>query len=792
MALSFFETMRGELVDREGMSHKVDFDIKADAAHTRRFLRTGRSHISGVVRAHPWADDAALDGMLHISPVRRRTIEYRFRFRDDQERDYHFLGRKTLRLMRPLRSMTRMRATLRRQGELVAEGSMLFDLKDLPAFVAGWSGASSMQRVDLLRPAAEVAGLPALGPGARRTLGALAEQILAPGEHVPAPDRLTIERCGTLLAHLPPHLVTLYRCGLSTLDALALLRFGRRFAKLDRRRREALLERIERHPRSGGRLLLGLTMPLKTAHFGRRDYLDSLGAPSFVNRVREPEPRHMAQVSTPDDLGFEVDLEAEVVVIGSGAGGGPVAAALAERGVAVALIEEGGYRRRAEFSGAPEQRVMELWRDGGMQFTAGNTPIMVPTGRLVGGTTAINSGTCFPTPDAVLDQWRREHGFPEDFAPESFRPHLDAVAAELQVAPGDCRYLGAAAEIVGRGADALGKAHGPLPRNARGCDGQGVCSVGCPTGAKRSVDVSFVPRALNAGAQLFTGMTVTRLLRRGQRVVAVEARGRDRAGAPRVLRIRAAAVVVAGGTLHSPLLLRANGVRLPALGRNLSLHPAIGMTARCARATDPWSAIPQGYGVEGLVDPRIRFEGFYAPPQLLAPAFSLRGAALTRWMDAQRHSVQFGFMVRDPSVGRVLRGPAGRPLIRYSLTSEVVDLMRKGAAGLAELLLRGGAEEVFTGVAPAREVSSVTQARRIAELRLRAHDLTVLAFHPLGTCRMGASAGSAVVDFEHRVFGSDNLYVVDGSTVPTSLGVNPQVTIMALALRAAELLAERL
>ncbi len=793
MAVSFFETMRGELVDRAGVRHSVDFDIKAEAAHLGRFLRTGRSRITGVVRALPWADDAALEGRLWISPIRSRVIEYSFRFRDDDERCYDFFGRKSLRLHRPLRSMTRMSATLSSDNELLAKGSMLFDLKTLPTFLSGWSPASSIRSVELGRaPAAPVAGLPALEAHRVRSVEALAETILAQGTHVPAPDQLTAERSLDILSQLPPHLVRLYRAGLLTLDVAALLRFGKRFSRLGAERREALLASFARRRRTGGRLVTALTMPIKTAHFGRRDYLDSVGAPSWKKAAREPDPRYMSNVMRPDELEAEVDLEADVVVVGTGAGGAPVAALLAESGLAVAMLEEGGYEQRMSFSGPPERRVVDFWRDGGMNFTIGNTAMMVPTGKLVGGTTAINSGTCLRTPDHVLREWRGEHGFPEEFAPDRFSRYLDAVEKELGVAPADRRYLGAIAEIVGKGADALGKTHGPLPRNAPGCDGQGVCSLGCPTDAKRSTNVSYVPRALTAGAHLFTGMAVTRVLRRGRRVVAVEARGRDHSGAPRVLRVRANAVVLACGSLLTPLLLRANGIRLPAIGRNLSLHPALGMFAMIGREARAWDAIPQGYGVEDFIDPRIRFEGFYAPPPLSAPAYPLRGAALTRWMDEQSRVVQYGFMVRDRNVGRVIRGPAGRPLIRYNMTREVLELFRRGAAGLAELLLLGGAEEVLASVSSAIEIRSIEEARRIAELPLRPADFTALAFHPLGTCRMGASPKNAVVDFDHRVFGTDNLYIADGSVVPTSLGVNPQVTIMAMAHRAAQRLATRI
>ncbi|MCP4917278.1 MAG: GMC family oxidoreductase [Proteobacteria bacterium] len=797
MGVSFFEHMRGELVDNAGRTHAADFDIKAEAKHIRQLLRTGRTRITGIVRARPWADDRVLEGTLTISPLRHREIAYEFRFSDEDDRRFRMTGRKDLDPRHPLRSMTRMAATLFGTDEaggeesVLARGELRFHLDDLPSFATGWLLSSGVPGLDLQgSPRSELPTLAPLSTKEQRTLRAYGEALFEPGEHVPAMDDETLARTLALLPHLPPAVRGAFRASLAALDAAALAHKGQAFASLPLAARRRLISDPDAPLAAGLNFLVGF--PLKSAHFSRRDYLDAIGVPTFDNPVREPEPAWMANVLAPEELEEEQTFEADVVVVGTGAGGGPMAALLAERGLAVAVIEEGRYHDRSAFSGAPEDRIRTLWRDGGMTVSVGNAPLVIPTGRMVGGTTAINSGTCFPTPDHILAEWRNLHGLPDDFRPDTFGAHLESVSRELQVEPADRRWVGGIADIVARGADELGVEHGPLSRNAPGCDGQGVCPAGCPTDAKRSTNVSYIPRALRAGATVFTGLPVTRLLRRGERVVAVEAQGQDENGAPRTLRVRARAVVVCAGTFQSPLLLRDNGIDLPQLGRNLSVHPAVGVQALSESIEAPWRAIPQGYGVHGLVDPRVRFEGIYVPPQLNAAAVPLVGPQLTRWMDAQAHLGQFGFMVRDGNVGTVRRGPGGRPLIRYDLTPDVVELMRQGVATLAEMLLRGGATEVLVGAGPIGTVTRVEEARSVATTPLRASDFRAMAFHPLATCRMGPDARRGVVDSDHRVFGTRNLYVVDGSTVPTSLGVNPQVTIMAMAERAAIRLAQRL
>jgi choline dehydrogenase-like flavoprotein len=205
---------------------------------------------------------------------------------------------------------------------------------------------------------------------------------------------------------------------------------------------------------------------------------------------------------------------------------------------------------------------------------------------------------------------------------------------------------------------------------------------------------------------------------------------------------------------------------------------------------DPWQGIPQSYGVEG--PPGIRFEGVYLPPPLAAAVAPVPPEELNRWVDGEGKVAQYGFMVRDEGVGRVRRGPGGRPLATYELSARSRERLQTGAAILAEMLILGGAREVLPGISGIPPLRTVEEARAIGKRRISPMDYRLLGAHPLGTCKMGPDRSSGVVDFDHRVYGTENLYIADGSVVPTSLGVNPQVTIMAMALRAADRIAARL
>ncbi len=788
MPLAFSETMRGVLHDAAGQPHLVEFDVTISAPRLRAFLRRGDAELRGVVRAAPWAEDAPVKGRFHIDA---RGMDYALEFTTEEGEDARLVGRKDLDPARLLPTITTLHSRLMLDGEERAAGTLRFDLNEVVALAASTRLRADRRPLDLDRRSPGQPGPSPLGPRHQRLLAAYAETILPAGRRVAAADAATATAALDVIAGFPGPMQALLRHALDALALWARLRTGRALDRLPLDRRAAVCDALDHAGPGGAGLRLLLGMPVKAAHFGRTDYVDAVGAPRFDNPVAEPPPAWRRNVLPPDALEPVTDLDADVVVVGTGAGGAVVAAELAEQGLGVAIIEAGQLYARAAFSGSPQARLQRFYDDAGMRFSVGNTVISIPTGRMVGGSTAINSGTCFRTPATVFAEWR-SRGFPGDFHPDGFDGWFSRVEDELQVAQGDPRWLGEVAAVVGRGADALGAEHHPLPRNAPGCDGQGVCPVGCPTDAKRSTNVSYVPRALRAGATLFTGMELRALHRRGSRVAAVEARGQTPTGAPRRLRIRARAVVLATGTLNSPRILADNGIRLHHLGRNLSIHPALGMFARLPSPVEPWRAIPQGYGVSGLVDPRLRFEGFYLPPQLSGSLMPAEGALLTRWMDAADRVVQYGFMVRDHNTGRVLRGPGGRPLIHYSLSPDLLDLFARGAAVLAELLLAGGAESVLTGVRGEESVDSRGAARALRHRIRSPGQLRLAAFHPLATCRMAASADEGVVDFEHRVFGTDNLYVVDGSSVPSSLGVNPQITIMAMATRAADRLGARL
>jgi choline dehydrogenase-like flavoprotein len=455
-------------------------------------------------------------------------------------------------------------------------------------------------------------------------------------------------------------------------------------------------------------------------------------------------------------------IEADVCVVGAGAGGAVVAAELAEGGARVVVLEQGPAHDPDAFTARPTEMLARLYRDGGQTVTIGTPPIGLPLGRGIGGSTLVNSGTCFRTPERVLERWRSEFGLEFD----SLEGCFERVERALSVSEVTPQLAGRNAAVARRGAERLGWSHGYLRRNAKGCVGSGVCAFGCPTSAKQHTGITYIPRARAAGAQIVTGANVGRVIVRGGRARGVEASTGE---------VRAPTVILAAGTIHTPVLLKRSGVGGGSgqLGRNLTIHPATAAFALMDEVVDMGHGVPQSFYIDEFADRGIMFEGVAGPPAYAAIALPLTGRRHAEVMASYPRLAQFGLMVSDRPRGRIV-SVAGRPVIRYDLDRRDLERFRFGLARLEQLFEAAGAREVFLPLPKGVRADQVL-----------ARNLKLMGFHPLGTARADTRASHGVVDGSLAVRGTRGLYVADGSVVPSALGVNPQLTIMALATRLA-------
>ncbi|MFG2359287.1 GMC family oxidoreductase N-terminal domain-containing protein [Streptomyces sp. NPDC048521] len=380
----------------------------------------------------------------------------------------------------------------------------------------------------------------------------------------------------------------------------------------------------------------------------------------------------------------------------------------------------------------------------------------------------------------LTPRWRGEPG-----RADGFDRHLDEAERILRVATQPLDVLGSNGRIALTGARRLGWQAAPLRRNAPGCQGSCQCVVGCPTGAKQSVQLSVLPDACSAGARIVTEARVERI------IVDTDRPGGPRAAGVRVRReedggfeILAPLVVVAAGALQSPPLLRRSGLgRHPRLGRNLSVHPATSVAGRFAAPVTAWEGVLQSVGVEQHHAEGILIEATATPPGMGSFILPGLGAELRHELDSADRLATLGAMIADRPSGRVLG--RHRTLPHYQLHPRDAGRLMRAVRAMGRLLFAAGAEEVLTGVPRAPRVHSLTELEAVLA-RTRARELHLSAYHPTGTVAAGANPQHFPTDPLGRLRGVHGVLITDASVLPSCPQVNPQLTIMAASLAITE------
>jgi choline dehydrogenase-like flavoprotein len=622
-----------------------------------------------------------------------------------------------------------------------------------------------------------------LTPAQFQSALAFAEAMIPGTPNIPAADESTLRRAVDILEHTSPLLAAAWARAMVVLDRAAILNSGKPFHQLSRAQTDRLLHDWQHSPIFQGPVSV-LSLFFKLAHFDHDPVFEQMGGARRLVAVAE-QPRWLSQIHEGADYP-DAEIECEVVVIGTGAGGAVVGRELADRGFAVLFVEEGKHYLRDAFKGSAIDAHSKFYRN----FAAfGNAVIPVVMGKLVGGSTAINTGTSFRTPSWVLERWC-ESMQTDQFTESAMAPFFERVEAITEVQPATRKYVGPIADVFDRGGQALGWSVGPMRRNAVGCEGQGFCDFGCAAEARRSTNLSYIPPAVQKGAMVLTESTATRLIQQDGRAVGVivkDTKGRE-------IRVHARAVVLAAGAVPSPLWLAKNGVGKQSgqLGRNLSLHPSVGAQGLFDESIDSHKYMPQGYMCDEFLRDGILISAAQPDVNVAAVVFPTVGTPLMDRLKNVDHMAVMGPMIADEATGRVHFDFMGQPVITYSLTRQDRERLHRGLILTSELLFAAGAKTVFWGINGSPEIASRKQLEQARNRTLAASQIAAISYHPLGTCKMGKDPKSSVVGLDHQVHGVPGLFVVDGSVVQGPLGVNPQITIMAMATRAAGLIANQL
>ncbi len=581
-----------------------------------------------------------------------------------------------------------------------------------------------------------------------------------------------------------------------------LLGFGpRRFSALGAAEREAALIALSDSRVPQKRALFGALKGAATTGYylapgptGHSPLWTAMGFPGPLGTLESAPPPALTPTGPEGDLALECD----VVVVGSGAGGGTAAAVLAEAGLDVVVLEKGQYYDDRDFDGGELSGLSRLYASGPAGTAEGQLSMLA--GECLGGGTVVNFSTCFRTPDHVREEWAGLGA--GQFATEEYDRSLDAVWTRLGVNADHSRICSRDA-IMERGLEKLGWHVGTLERNVLGCDTGvdcGRCGLGCRLGAKQSVTKTWLLDAERHGARLVTGVDVRTITRTGGVATGVE--GRTAQG-HRVV-VRARAVVAAAGSIQTPALLRRSGLGNPNIGQHLRMHPATAVWADFDEVVTPWEGAMQtrysaehadldgsGYGVV--------YETASAIPALAVAFMAWRGAQTHRdRMLRLAHLSSVGVITRDQDSGQVQVGRDGEPVVRYTLSARDEQRVRAGVAGAARILEAAGAESLFSG-----HQAGITWQRgagtdvddfiaRCDAAGYAPGRCAMAALHLMGSARMGGDAATSAANPDGVTWDDPRVVVADASSFPTSSGVNPMVSIEAIAHMNATRLVARL
>ena len=591
------------------------------------------------------------------------------------------------------------------------------------------------------------------------------------------------------LSRLPARTVQVVRLALRAFEWLP---FPWRFSRLSVEARSEYMAKMEGSRFAVYRDLLLLAKLLAMIGWARDERVRT--AVGFEARcaVAEGEPKPVS-IGVGDLEPHGAGEECEVAIVGSGAGGAAAAATLAEAGLDVMVLESGPYVDHVSYPIDPLEGLPLLYRDGGMTIASGKPAIPVPVGRTVGGTTVINSGTCFRAPREVLESWHDHQGL--TWAME-LDPLFEAAEDVLAVTPLDPETMGRNGQLCMEGARALGASGGTISRNAGHCVQCSSCPLGCRIDAKRAAHVSYLPRAVAAGARVRAGVQVQRVLTDDRRIIGLACRAGMPTAAAQELRrngrpargrdwaVRAKAVIIAGGAFGTPELLFRSGIRHRALGRHLHIHPAAWIGARYEEEVRGWEGVMQSYYVDQWQPQGILLEATFTPLSFGAQWLPGVGAAFSERVAHFDQIASIGVHLHDRSEGTVGLSSNGSLRLSYHLLEEEARRIHFGIARAAEIHFAAGASEVYPNVGPV----SVIRRGRLEDFEstaLRPADLRLEAFHPMSTARAGTDPETSVCHPSGAVRATEGLYVADASLLPTSVGVNPMMTIIACATHVA-------
>ncbi len=526
--------------------------------------------------------------------------------------------------------------------------------------------------------------------------------------------------------------------------------------------------------------------------------------PDFIKIAREDKSRGW-KVLDGSRLTADIDIECDVVIVGSGAGGGTAAEILTAAGLNVVMIEEGPFKSSTDFRMRERDAYPQLYQESAGRQTK-DKGIVILQGRAVGGSTTVNWTSSFRTPPTTLTHWQRVWGL-KDYSVADMLPWFQKMEERLSIAPWAVTP-NENNDILKRGCDKLGIPAAAIKRNVKGCWNLGYCGMGCPTNAKQSMLVTTIPTALDHGLSLIHSARVERLANRYGRITSLVAIGMDREGVTtgrHKIRVTAKHYILAGGAINNPALMLRSKLPDPhsTLGKRTFLHPSSVSAAIMDGKVEGYSGAPQTIYSDHFLDTQpvddvIGYKLEAPPIHPILAGITLQGFGEdhSTWMKRLPNMhvaialMRDGF--HDGSIGGSVNIRAdGSPVLDYKITDYVWHGVRRSLLTMAEIQFAAGAKIVMPLHEDSKPMRSWDAAKKFIEsLPMETLRTRIASAHVMGGCAMGVDARMSVTRGDGRHHQLENLWVFDGSAFPTSIGANPQLSIYGMVARNATRLAE--
>jgi len=499
-----------------------------------------------------------------------------------------------------------------------------------------------------------------------------------------------------------------------------------------------------------------------------------------------PPPLPVLKVQQPADMPDRgLTLDADAVVIGSGAGGAVAAYELCRAGAKVVVLEAGPYVKSQQFTERLIDALQTLYEEGGNQVNKSGD-LVVLQGKCLGGSTVINAAVCFRAPDKVLEAWGEDHGL-EDLSPEVMAPYFDKVEKNLRIHPNGPYEINLNGRLIMQGAKNVGIPTAPISRNIEHCALTGHCLSGCKTDRKQSMLVTYLPWASELGATILSGTRAETFEVTNGRVTQVNAVATDANGNTKPVVVKAGLVVVAAGAVQTPLLFQKNAIGNSSglVGHNFACHPSTAMIAVHKDDVYGWLGATITTYAGNIEDPKegsfLLEAGFLGPMSLTTASDGGVGREYIDFIQKSNKFLAAVTLIHDHNVGRVYM-ENGRKRIDYDLDDRDFPSLQEAFRNAAKIYFAAGAERVFLPTTRRTVIESPDQIDSVINsLENGKHRYKLTSYHPQGTMRMGKDPKKSVVGPDGRMHDLDNVYVVDASLFPTTLLVNPQETIYAMA-----------